>query len=271
MNFRKLITSTRDFASGVLLSPWRIANIAAFHLGRSGSRLLGDLLKQHPQIVWEGELFSPGRLQGIAARWPLLTRDPTKILRLRMVIAGSRCYGFETQPTQVEHLDITLPEYVQRLESLGFRHFIILERKNHLRRIVSMLVARRTARWHVKPGESAPLERIELDVDQLLLSRGRDTQARSLVEHLQREQESVDSLKSILRERRHLCLPYEDDLAPHPEDTCQRVCDFVGLPHHPVTVRFAKTNPHNLQNVLTNYSEVAEALRGTPFAWMLES
>jgi len=78
-------------------------------------------------------------------------------------------------------------------------------------------------------------------------------------------------LESILRGRQYLWLTYEDDLAPHPEGACQRVCDLVGLTHHPVTVRFGKTNPYNLQDVLTNYSEVAGALRETAFAWMLES
>ena len=271
MRVQNLIGSLGRLMTGPVLSRWRPCNIASFHLGRSGSRLLGDLLKQHPRVVWEGELFSPGRLESIAARWPRLTRDRLTILKLRMQIAGSRCFGFETQPPQVEYMDMSISEYVQRLEDLGFGHFIILERKNHLRRIVSMMVARKTSQWHRAPGESSPLVRIELDVDRLLLSRGRDTERRSLVAHLQREQDSMATLKEILGDRRLLCLTYEDDIVGHPEIAYRQVCEFAGMGYHRATVRFEKTNPFELSDVLTNFSEVERALYGTDFEWMLRS
>jgi hypothetical protein len=188
-----------------------------------------------------------------------------------MQIAGSRCFGFETQPTQVEYMEMSLPEYVERLESLGFGHFIVLERRNHLRRIVSMMVARNTSQWHRTPGESSQLVRVELDVEQLLLSRGRDTERRSLLAQLQREQDSMAALKELLGSRRLLCLSYEDDIAISPETAYGRVCDFMGVGRHPVEVRFGKTNPFDLTDVLINFSQVERALRGTPFEWMLYS
>jgi hypothetical protein len=188
-----------------------------------------------------------------------------------MKMAGQRCYGFETQPTQVEHLDMTVPRYVERLEALGFDHFVVLERKNHLRRIVSMLVARTTSQWHLPPGDKHPLVRVELDVDNLLLARGRDTEGRSLVAQLLREQESARALRDVLANRRLLCLTYEDDIAIRPASAYQRVCEFTGMGDHPVTVRFSKTNPHELTDVLTNFSQVEQSLRGTPFEWMLYS
>lgn len=186
-------------------------------------------------------------------------------------MAGNRCFGFETQPTQVEYMGIALPEYVEQLERLGFGHFIVLERKNHLRRIVSMIVARNTTQWHRKPGQSSPLVRVELDVDQLLLNRGRDTERRSLVSHLQREHESMCALKEILGTRRLLCLIYEDDIVGHPEIAFRRVCEFAGIDYHQTTVRFGKTNPFDLSDVLTNFSQVERALHGTAFEWMLYS
>jgi hypothetical protein len=271
MRVQNVISSCGKLLSGWVLSRWRPSNVASFHLGRSGSRLLGDLLKQHPRVIWEGELFSPGRLDGIAARWPVLTRDRMSILKLRMQMAGRRCYGFETQPTQVEYMKMSLPEYVERLERIGFSHFVILERKNHLRRIVSMMVARSTSQWHLKPTESPPLVRVELGVDDLLLSRGRDTERRSLVAHLRREHESMCALKKILGTRRLLCLTYEDDIVGHPDIAYRRVCDFVGIGYHQTTVRFGRTNPFDLSDVLINFSQVERALHGTEFEWMLYS
>lgn len=73
-----------------------------------------------------------------------------KILRLRMLMAGRHYYGFESQPTQVQRMDVTIPAYIQRLEALGFDRFVLLERKNYLRRFVSIKLARRTSRWHLQ-------------------------------------------------------------------------------------------------------------------------
>lgn len=228
-------------------------------------------MKQHPAVVWEGELFSPGRLNAIASRRPWLTRNPWRILGLRMIMAGRNCYGFETQPTQVEQLEISLGAYVERLERSGFDHFVMLERKNHLRRIVSMLVSRRTSQWHLEAGEVAPLVPIELDVERLYLGRGHDTECRSLVAHLQREQETWQQLREILGRLSLLYLTYEDDLEVRPEIAFRRVCRFVGIEECPVAVRFARTNPYPLSDVLSNYAQVAQALSGTPFEWMVDS
>jgi hypothetical protein len=186
-------------------------------------------------------------------------------------MAGTRCYSFETQPTQIQQLEMGLEEYADRLEKLGFSHFVLLERKNHLRRIVSMLVARSTSQWHLKSGDTPKLARIELDVERLLLGRGSDTKRRSLVEHLQREQESLSELKHVLGGRRLLCLTYEGDLAASPEQTYRRVCDFAGLGYHQVTVPFGKTNPFKLRDIVINFSDVERVLRGTSFEWMLYS
>lgn len=274
MNIPDLVTTPGRLLAGLFLSRSRPCNIATFHLGRSGSRLLANLLRQHPNIVFQGELLSPGRLSAHAEGRGLqagIARKPMQHLKFRFLMAGTRCYGFETQPTQIQQMRIGLEEYADRLEEIGFSHFILLERKNHLRRIVSMLVARRTSQWHLKSGDSPKLARVELDVEHLLLGRGGDTKRRSLVEHLQREQESLSELKRVLGGRRLLCLTYEGDLAASPEESYRRVCEFAGLGHHPVTVQFGKTNPSELRDILTNFSDVERVLRGTSFEWMLYS
>ena len=271
MNTLSLASSLYHLISGIVLSSRRPCNIAAFHLGRSGSRLLGDLLNQHPNVMWDGELMTPARLDGIASRWPLLTRDRMKILKRRMLMAGRRCYGFETQPTQVDSLEITFEEYVGRLDALKFSHFVVLERKNQLRRIVSIMSGHHSAKWHLKSSDSPSLVRFELNVDRLSLDWGSDTEQRSLISHLHRAQENASELKRVLSNRRLLCLTYEDDLAAQPSAGYRRVCDFAGIDDHPVSVRFGKTNPFDLKEVLTNFSQVERALAGSPFEWMLYS
>ncbi len=186
-------------------------------------------------------------------------------------MAGRHCYGFETQPTQVQRMDMTISDYIQRLEEFGFDHFVLLERKNYLRRFVSIKLARRTSQWHLQTDESPPLVRISLDIDDLSLDWGPDTAKRHLIEHLQRMEQSTLKLKEHLKDRKLLCLSYEDDIQKQPEIAYRRVCKFAGLDDQPVKVRFKKTNPFELVEVLTNFSDVERTLRRTPFEWMLYS
>ncbi len=271
MNLRTIFPTLYRLSMGWVLSRQRPCNVAAFHVGRCGSRVLGDLLNQHSRIVWDGELFSPGRLAGIEARWPRLTRDHVKILRLRMTLAGRRCYGFETQPTQLQRLNISVPDYVQKLEGLGFNRFILLHRKNYLRRIVSITMAHQTSRWHLASGESPPSERVKLDVNELSLNWGPDTHKRSLIAHLEHAEQCISELKASLQNRESLFLTYEDDIQQNPQVGYRRVCEFIGVDVQPVTVRFNKTNTRDLSDVLTNFSEVKQSLQETSFEWMLYS
>ena len=32
---------------------------AMFHIGRSGSTVLGKMLDEHPEIAWDGEVYAP--------------------------------------------------------------------------------------------------------------------------------------------------------------------------------------------------------------------
>ena len=250
----------------------RAFNIATFHMGRSGSSVLGSLLNQHPGIFWDYELFSPGRTQVIADRGvpSVLMRFPMTVLYLRMLRVGKKGYGFETQLSQLELLDMNLAQYIQRLQRLKFGHFIIIERKNQLRRIVSTVIGRKTLKWH-KRADEAPSrpERITLDTDCLQL--GRDPEPRRLIFHLQREQERMQGLKQAFSDLRVLHLTYEDDIAEDPKQAYRRVCKYVGVDCHDVSVRFSKTNPYNLRELLINFEEVKNALSGTAFDWMVDA
>ncbi|MDH3900264.1 MAG: sulfotransferase [Gammaproteobacteria bacterium] len=236
---------------------------------------MGNLLNQHPKIVWDAELFKPSRTQGLTDRRgvsSLLVRAPMIHLYQKMIRAGNKGYGFETQLSQLELLNMTLPEYIERLHRLKFGHFIIIERKNHLRRIVSILVGRQTSKWHLNSDEtpSAPT-RIKLDIHHLQLNWGRNVESRPLVSHLQREHDRMHALKQALSDRRVLHLTYEDDISADPRRAYRRVCEFVGVDCHDVSIRYGKTNTHDLHNLLINFEEVKNALRDTPFEWMVDA
>ena len=268
MNLPRHIKRAAKLASGTLLAPLRPGNVAMLHAGRSGSSVLGNLLHQHPEIVWDREVFKPGRIEALCGNGPAkgLAQRPLTVLRLLMSRAGRRFYGFETQLTQLERLGLELPDYVERLVGMKFTHFIVLERKNTLRRIASVLVGRSAARWHLTQADGEPaLERIHFGIEDLNL-RG---QPKPLLQHLRDSRDTFGLLDECLRDKQVLRLSYEDDIAERPERAYRRVCEFLGLQPSEVSVLLRKTNPFPLRQMVTNFEDLERALAGTEFAWML--
>jgi hypothetical protein len=52
--------------------------------------------------------------------------------------------------------------------------------------------------------------------------------------------------------------------------TGRRICDFFGVPYHPMQSKLTKLNPESLRDMVTNYDELAGALSRTEFADMLD-
>ena len=131
----------------------RRINVAMFHIGRCGSTVLGDMLNQHPEIDWGSELFSD-----FANRYPKKSgklRAASNIIRDSMIRSNKSAYGFETNYLPEQQLgrdgvDIQLSDYVEFLKNNGFSHFIILHRKNYLRRALSVQVGVQKGVWHSK-------------------------------------------------------------------------------------------------------------------------
>jgi hypothetical protein len=67
-----------------------------------------------------------------------------------------------------------------------------------------------------------------------------------------------------------LRLTYETDILDDPRQAYLATCRWLDEVPAPVVVRFARTTPFPLRDVIENFDEVAEALHGTPWAWMLD-
>jgi len=246
-------------------------NAVMFHVGRSGSRVLGDLFHQHPQVYWDGEVYERlfhdlERILGRQARAGDVTIDPTAHLQGRRVHACSResLYGFEVEFFHLEILQLELVDFLHRLDALGFERFVVLERTNTLRKVISSLIAHKTGRWHVKQDGEDPA-RVRIDIDRVMIDRSEKT----LIDYLCGYAESFRQLRAALQGRTTLYLTYEDDIYPDPLIAYRRTCSFLGLLPHDVAVRFKKTNPFELKQMVDNLEDVAKSLRGTPFEWMI--
>lgn len=228
------------------------------HVGRSGSRVLASLLDQQPRVFWDGEIFEPDH------RIWRPGRDPLSVLDRRRRLAGRRWYGFELKFFHARLVGVPFPELVEGLFERGFERFVVLRRRNTLRKVVSSIRLHAERRSHRRTGE-ATLKRFALDVGDVRIDRDR----KPLVDYLEDYERQFERLDALLAGREVLRLTYEEDIAADPTRAYRRCCEFLDLAPRPVSVTYGRTNPFPLEEILLNWSEVEEALRGGPFEWML--
>lgn len=250
----------------------RETNLAMFHGGRSGSQVLGDLLDQHPDVAWSSEVFNAmPRKYG-----PLCDRDDVArvVLDYHLFRKGSKHFGFETKymPAQHLHADVlgmSLEAYVSLLRDLGFTHFLVLERKNRLRQLVSELVGGATRRWHAR-AETREVTRVTV---RLADDRPQWGTYASLPDRFRKHEARREELLALLGAAPRLDLTYEDDVQPDPRLAYRKTCGFLGVDPDRIEpdVRLKRTNPFPLRDVIENFDEVSAQLRGTDDAWMLDA
>ncbi len=253
--------------TGPLLSPWRKGEVVMFHIGRSGSTVLTDLLAQRSDFFWAGELYQYEFWQYPDDELPKdLRLEPDAFIKPYLRQAGHHYFGFEVKFFHLRVCQETLPAYVSALEMLGFHQFIVLKRENFLRKIVSSLIAHQSATdYHHAAGTKAKLAQISVDVNHVSI----DYETKSLLAFLEDYEASFAELDQLLQTRESLHLTYEADVAPDPQIGYQRICAFMNLSPQPVPVRLSKVNPFPLPDLIVNFGEVARTLQNTPFEWML--
>jgi hypothetical protein len=242
----------------------RKAAVVMFHTGRSGSSVIADLLGRHPAIHWDGELFNYQ-----LTLWRQKPRhrkaEAVGLIKRRMPLFDRPFYGFEVLPTHLHAGQMDESEFVAELEELGIGRFILLTRRNILRKIVSNLVARERGQWRLRAGETAPLTPIRVDIENLQMAS-----VKPLVAHMRDTLVDYETLRTLLNCRTSLELVYEDDIHDDPAKAFRKICAFLEVRCETFPVRHAKTTPHPLKQVIQNYDEVRAALSNTEFAWMLE-
>jgi hypothetical protein len=268
----RIVRGIRERALGGVLSRFRTANVTMFHIGRSGSTVLTDLLDQHPGLFWDGHdryerLFQQFEARGISVTpGSVRHHDPIDILKPGRWRAGERIYAFDLKFYYLRCFGIELQRYIDRLRMIGFTHFIILERRNYLRKVLSSLVARASGNWHLNAGTQPELIKIRLDINDV----GIDRERRGLLEFLRGYSEDFRHLREILGHHPNvLRLYFEDDISRQPLHAYRRTCELLGIQPRGVSIRYAKTTPFAMMDVVTNYREVEAALTGTEFEWML--
>ena len=239
-----------------------------FHIGRSGSTVLADLLGQHPQLHWDNEVYLPIFLaweRGEGSIGDGNQIDPIQYLADRIDQADATRYGFEVKFFHLKLLGSSLANYLTCLPLLNVTRVIVLKRKNYLRKIVSSLVAHHTGVFHRLAQEQPSLTRIVLDVERVRI----DFEEKPLLAFLHDYDRCFQKLMRLVVDYPHLNLTYEEDIAPDPRLGYRRVCEFLGIAPRQPKIRYRRTTPYKLSEVLSNFAEVEQVLADTPFAWMV--
>lgn len=242
--------------------------VCMYHVGRCGSTVLGNLLDQHPRVYWDQEIyFRRWREAGLKIR-PF---DHRAFVQEHRWAAGPRYYGFEIKFLDNQHLAIAqadLATCIADYRASGVTHHIVLRRNNHLRTLISWVAGRERGQHHIKSGAKAARSPVHLDTE--TLSFGVVPVKRDLIAWFEHIDRAYDGLEAMLEGLASLRIAYEDDVRDDPQVAYGRCCDFLQIKREPVEVRFSRTNPYPVEQMLANHAEVASLLAGTPYAWMLD-
>lgn len=246
----------------------RSGNVAMFHTGRCGSTVLGSLLNQHPEISWAGEVFEGLHKRYKKYRWR--KENPLKILEMKMYSRKCNYFGFETKSLREQHLrpewiDMSLADYISALSRLGFKQFIILTRRNYLKRVMSATVGFKTGIWHQKKNKKADQIKVNIDINNF---RTGNT-SKHLLQHFHDLDQHYFELNTILKENNLLNLTYENDIQDHPLVAYNKICDFLGVESFPVEIKYNKTNPFKMFEIIENFDELKSVLKNSKYEWML--
>lgn len=227
--------------------------LCVWHAGRSGSTVLGSLMKQDSRIVWAGEVLHDYS-KSARSRTGHPLRGAKRLIRRAQRRAGRDVFGIEMKIWHLKHLDTTPERMLEFLNRQGYRHFL-LERRNLLRLIISGEVARESGVYHVKVGDSAPATTIRVE---------RET----IADGLRIYAEFYERMRELLPDAPRLT--YEDDILPDPCIAYRKVLGLLDMKPEDVTVGYRRTNARQVLDILTNGEEIAAWLRDTKHAWMLD-
>jgi hypothetical protein len=246
-------------------------NVCIFHNGRCGSTVVGNLLGKHNKIHWDGQIYAKlfvkpdGKTFGKTEFEKGLAID---VLNDRMKDVFTKFYGFDVKRNHISWLNFSVSDYVQQLVHMGFDQFVVLERKNHLRTILSYTIAREAGVWHLHRNEQPVEKAIHINPDKVYL----EYEEIDLLEALDEISNYYVTLRKVFAELNlsYLNLIYEEDIREDPLNAYRKIIDHIGLkPKHPKT-RFNRTNPFPINKMVSNYDELAKYLSNTPYKWMLD-
>ena len=256
----------------------RPGSVAMLHIGRCGSTVVASQLLQNSRIHWSGELFLGDSLladsfrRQSSDRWPwgksrFFPFAPYLYIGERMQQARKGLiYGFEVKYYHIRLNGLTFAGFVATLKRLGVTHWILLTRRNTLRKVVSGVIGNSVNYYQVDKGKKSTRNPIVLETDHVRI----ESQDRPLLDVLRQSEQDQVIMRELLGNEALLQLYYEDDIEHDPTRAYARMCEFLCVPSGEVSIEMSRTNPYPLRELLVNYEEVRRVLAGSTFEWMLD-
>lgn len=239
------------------------------HQHRCGSSVLGTMLGTHPEVTWRSEVLTFDRMRwesigGTVADWPC---RPWRLIDHKRWEMPQGWFGCEITHRNVSDLGLSMQEVIDTAAAKGFSRFIVLERRNHLRRYVSSRIGAARGKLHHNLGEAIEPIRAEIDT----LQTGLSCQRSPLLERLQRDHDSMQEMLALTRPYGGLHLVYEDHVEQDPTVAYRMTCEHLGLAPERVEPALQRGNPQPIRELIKDCGPVERALRGTRFEWMLDA
>jgi LPS sulfotransferase NodH len=221
-----------------------------FGQGRTGSKLLVELLHSHPDIHCDGEVLNGFYWNRFSRRLllPLWRYHPLPLFRRNARNSHSMAYGFKLFNDHIRWPHRVLSS----LYGEGWR-IIHRQRRDLVAQTISGEVARQTRRWHRHSGNTVAPTFITIDPNEFSAD-------------LQKRLTRSAQIEQLLADIPHLDITYEDDLADPAdwEPLSVRLLDYLGTPVLPLTTRMVKTWEQPYSEMILNYAELMAAAQRLP-------
>ena len=237
-------------------------NVVMLHTGRCGSQVLGNMLNERKDVFWAGEIFEKYMVQK-----KLVNDFYSEILNERRKKIVSN-FGFEIKRLDQLHmnqdcLNMKPSDLISELKGFKNIKFILLERKNYLRRAISAQVGRDKKTWHSK-NKSSLLTKTYIDIKKFQTGHKKQP----LLELFESMENNYKLFKDILPSE-SLFITYEEDILEDPRKAYKKICDYLDLSYENIEPKLRRTNPYEIKQMISNYDEVKDLLNDTKYEWML--
>jgi LPS sulfotransferase NodH len=235
---------------------------------RSGSTMLVQLLRSHPEICSHSEVFTPDGITGITGTYLRKSREqagflerlsrerdrnPIKFLyKIVLDLQGKKVVGFK-----LKHDELVLPQFKalrdEIANDLDFR-VIHLRRENLLRRFLSHYVANQLTRITLAVS-GQPVPKVPpVQLDPLECERDFETT-------LKRDQE----FRELFSRHRSFSLSYEQMVARDPEKIVA-LLEFLGVSPRELTTTTKKLGNDDLRSAIINFDELRSYFEPSRFS-----
>lgn len=238
------------------------------HHGRCGSTVLAQLLEQHPKLRSFSEIFN----RHFNSPDKSLPAPPLNMLRACRTVAAPATALVEVKFFECQHLSLfphTTAEFLECAGAAGYARYLLLDRKNYLHKVVSTAQARARGgkgNYAFAAGQNVPVTTVELDVTAVAI-QGKTAPIVELFEYMDAQNAQ---LRQQLVGADVLDLTYEDDIERDPHAAYAKICGWLGHEVVPTTVKLTRTRTTAVPQTVRNWDEVAAALTGTRYEWMLQ-